>query len=560
MRLRPAAGEGFDRGDRAIPVSYFIRLPNIGDRINPQIVEAVTGRPARWTGDRDQPHLLAIGSLLSTATAQSHVWGTGLIHPARGIGSADAARIFALRGKLTFAEVRKAGLRIPDVPLGDPAVLVGAHLGLTKAERPRYALGLVPHYVDRLHPFIAEAARRDGVVVLDVRLPPEAFFRDLRECQAIVSSSLHGLVFADALGIPSLWMELTDEIAGEGFKFHDWFSTSSNPQSEPFRPRSVAELAEAEQRCEPREPEIDVQALAAALPVEAVEAALGSEESGRRSVPIAACRARPIPLIVISYNRADYLRQVIASYRRQTADCQIVIHDNGSDDPDTVALLAELEANGARVYRRAKIADPEELNAVDETVQDFFSDWAEPSDYIVTDCDIDLSITDPRAIAVYRELLSLFRHASCVGPMLRIRDIPVAYPLFNRVMNRHIRRLWQQEPEFAETSHGPVAFIEAPFDTVFAVHRAGEPFRRKKKGLRVYEPYEALHLDWYSVGDDIAYQGSVSENVTHWSNRTNYANFRNERLRFSSFRAVERQADGSLAVVTRRIPAEPTPD
>lgn len=556
--VQPNREPGPDRV--ATPISYFIRLPNIGDRINPEIVEAITRRPARWTGNRTQPHLLATGSLLSTATTQSHVWGTGLIHPARGIGSADAAKIFALRGKLTYAEVRKAGLRIPDVPLGDPAVLVSSNLGLTKSERPHYRLGLVPHYVDRLHPYLADVARHDGVAVLDVRQPPEAFLRKLRECRAVVSSSLHGLVFADALGIPSLWMELTDEIVGDGFKFRDWFSTSSNPQSEPFRPRSVAELASAEQRCEPRAPEIDTEALATALPVEAIEAALGREGPGRRLIPAVACRDRPIPLIVISYNRADYLRRVVSSYRRQTVASQIVIHDNGSDDPETVALLAELEACGSRVYRRAKITDPDELNAVDETVQDFFSDWAEPSDYIVTDCDIDLSVTDPHAIAVYRELLSLFRHASCVGPMLRIRDIPVAYPLFNRVMNRHIKRLWQQEPELAETSCGSVAFIEAPIDTTFAVHRAGEPFRRKKKGLRVYEPYEALHLDWYSVDDDIAYQGSVSENVTHWSNRTNYATFKGERLRFSSFRAVERRADGSLAVVTCQVPAVPRPD
>lgn len=37
--------------------------------------------------------------------------------------------------------------------------------------------------------------------------------------------SLHGLVVADALGIPNIWIEPTPSMAGGRFKFDDYFST-----------------------------------------------------------------------------------------------------------------------------------------------------------------------------------------------------------------------------------------------------------------------------------------------------------------------------------------------
>jgi hypothetical protein len=61
-----------------------------------------------------------------------------------------------------------------------------------------------------------------------------------------------------------------------------------------------------------------------------------------------------------------------------------------------------------------------------------------PAPYVVTDCDVDLACTSPHAIAIYLTLLRLIPQAACVGPMLRIEDIPQSYPLFARVMNLHI--------------------------------------------------------------------------------------------------------------------------
>lgn len=81
--------------------------------------------------------------------------------------------------------------------------------------------------------------------------------------------------------------------------------------------------------------------------------------------------------------------------------------------------------------------------------------------------------------------------------MLTIRDIPIDYPLYNEVLNRHVEQFWHRTPKWATILGQTIGYIEAPIDTTFALHRAGEPFRRLKFGVRVYYPYEAKHLDWH---------------------------------------------------------------
>jgi hypothetical protein len=200
------------------------------------------------------------------------------------------------------------------------------------------------------------------------------------------------------------------------------------------------------------------------------------------------------------------------------------------------------------------ITSPDDLNRVNETVESYFSDWAEPGRYVVSDCDIDMSIADPRALDVFEELLNKFRRIDCVGPMLRIRDIPRSYPLFNRVMNRHIEQFWMRMPTFEETSFGQIAILDTQIDTTFALHRAGEPFRRLKSALRVYEPFEALHLDWYATeGNDSLYSESSSSEISHWNNKAERARYGDTALEYSHFYAVRRVRSELLEIYEEYI-------
>jgi hypothetical protein len=244
------------------------------------------------------------------------------------------------------------------------------------------------------------------------------------------------------------------------------------------------------------------------------------------------------------------LKRSIAALRKLVTPTEIIIHDNGSTDADTLAILDELQATGIAVYRCAAIKDADDLNQVNETVSHYFSAWSEPCRYVVSDCDVDMSIADPHAIDVYDELLNKFRQMESVGPMLRICDIPREFPLFNLVMNRHIEWFWRHTPTVTETSHGEAAFLQTLIDTTFALHRAGEPFRRQKNALRVYEPFEAKHLDWYPLemdGDERRrYADSSSHLISHWNNAIETPKYANVSLEHSQYRVVRSMPGGKL--------------
>jgi len=261
----------------------------------------------------------------------------------------------------------------------------------------------------------------------------------------------------------------------------------------------------------------------------------------------------PTPIFVISYNRGRMLREAIDSYLRLADAVEVIVHDNGSDDPATLECLYALRRAGTRVVNAPKIHEQAQLNSVNETVRAHFA-GAPSSRYVVTDCDIDMSIAAPDALAIYGELLDRFPEAACAGPMLRVRDIPRDYPLFNHAMNRHIEQFWQQIPQWAGTSAGRTAILPAPIDTTFALHRAGEDFERHKHGIRVYHPYEARHLDWYLTGADTgtdAYEHTSSERISHWSNSAQRKRHGQVPLRHRRLLYVDRDRDGTLT--TKRL-------
>ncbi len=537
---------------RPVRLNYFLRIPNVGDRINPAIVTAISKRPTVHVAGAGEPHLIALGSTMSATTSASQVWGTGVMHPDFGIGCVEGSNIHAVRGKLSHSALRHAGIKLRDVPLGDPGYLAPALLGITRSAAPTKTIGVVPHYVDRRNPHFRRLIAEPGVVELNVHDDPEQFLRSMTTCEAVISSSLHGLVFAEALGIPNLWVNADDEIAGGPFKFNDWFSTTAKPQKEAHVLRSEDTAYQLSRRAMLHDSTIDVEALQASFPTDRLDEIC--ETKPRALMPVAECRSRPIPTFLISFNRGAMLERVIASIRRLNRPTEIIIHDNGSSDATTLAILDKLERTGTRVVRRKAINSADDLNQVNDTVQEFFSNWAEPSRYIVSDGDIDMTISAPETLDVYDELLNAHRQVQSVGPMLKISDIPRSYPLFNRVINRHVEQFWHKQPEWSGTCFGPVAHILTGIDTTFALQRAGEPFHRLKHALRVYEPYEARHLDWYidRIGGDI-YSTTSSAAISHWNNTAELEIHQCLQLEHESYYVVRKNEAGGLEVYEEQV-------
>lgn len=533
---------------RPLRLTYFIRIPNVGDLVNPPLVTALSGVPtvhSRGAGG----HLLAAGSVMRSATPASHVWGTGVMHPDLGVGQAVAERIHALRGKRSFEALRSAGVAVRDVPFGDPGFLAPRLLGVRRSARPTHRLGIVPHYTDAQHPAFRTLGYRRGVRVLDVHRDPLRFLHEMAECEAVVSSSLHGLVFAEALGIPNLWVTAGDDIVGGSFKYEDWFSTMRRPQAGAVALAEGMEVEDLVARASLHDSMIDEAALADAFPIARMDEFREPRE--RRIIPVAVCRTQPVPVFLISADRGDTLPQAVDSIRRLSTPTQVVVHDGGSDGTGALAGLSD-EDGVAIGYSRGTAAD---AAAVQETIARFFADWAEPQRYAVGDSGTDLSIARPDVLEVFGELLNRFRAAEAVGPMLRIADVPRSHPRFVPIMNGEIEQFWSRQPTLVGTPWGVVACQNAAIDLAFALHRAGEPFRTTKEGLRTYEPFEARRLDWHVAGRDLS--GRAPLGPGNVCSPDSGVEGRADGLRFETYLAVERDEAGVLHTRRRAVDDNP---
>jgi pyruvyltransferase len=216
-----------------VHLKQFTVRSNAGDAASAVIVRHFLQDTIRIVGPEDQerPNLIAIGSILQWADKNSIIWGSGLLQEGLLLKTAPRA-ILAVRGPLTRASLKSQGIDCTDI-LGDPGVLIPDVLPFPQSART--GVGVVPHYCDVEEAFVARA-RTDGAVVIDPRWPLETYLAALTGCASIISSSLHGLVFAHAYGIPAVWVKLSERVLGDGFKFRDYFGSVGLPASCRFGP------------------------------------------------------------------------------------------------------------------------------------------------------------------------------------------------------------------------------------------------------------------------------------------------------------------------------------
>lgn len=205
-RCRPSSAPG---------IFWHVGTPNFGDDLNPDIFGLISGRTVRLQMARNRPHFLGMGSILEKATKESTVIGSGLLRrPEEPF--LFSVRCVAVRGQLSREHIRAEGT----VLLGDPMVLLDRVF--KPVGRKTYVMGVVPHVSE------VSSLRKlcpGGVKVIDPADTPWKVIEAIASCERIMSQSLHGLIVADALDIPNLWLAPSVSMVGGSFKFLDYFST-----------------------------------------------------------------------------------------------------------------------------------------------------------------------------------------------------------------------------------------------------------------------------------------------------------------------------------------------
>ena len=218
-----------------LPIRYWNRIQNIGDAINPYVLELVSGQKPYYATNADEEHVLGVGSIFFMANSHSHIWGSGILDPRGDISNVDLTKVHAVRGKLTRSVLESRGLA-KAVALGDPGVFVDeipeVAEEIAKGEIRRGTV-VIPHYALTGDERIKKLARELDATILSPRTSSLDFVREIASAESVVSQSLHGLIFAEALGKPSAWIAHSDDDVWT-FKFHDWYSNTIDPPRQPL--------------------------------------------------------------------------------------------------------------------------------------------------------------------------------------------------------------------------------------------------------------------------------------------------------------------------------------
>jgi pyruvyltransferase len=147
------------------------------------------------------------------------VWGTGVMRETDVFPQAKDVTFLAVRGPLSRDILVKSGATVPAI-YGDPGLLLP--LMYTPVYKKTHKVGYIPHYVDKAHIQKTIDFESGENLFIDVALPWKDFVDQVLKCERVISSSLHGIVIAEAYGIPATWEEYSDKVIGKGFKFRDY--------------------------------------------------------------------------------------------------------------------------------------------------------------------------------------------------------------------------------------------------------------------------------------------------------------------------------------------------
>lgn len=230
---------GSTAGRRPIRLFWYRRAQNFGDAISRVVTEYASGCPVEWA-PRAEAELFGLGSLMEMIGAADRpdgrrpwVWGTGCM--TRSVPPlAGRVRFAAVRGPIT-AEILGCDCEV----FGDPGLLVADVLDDWPEQDDR--IGVVPHLSKAGDPAWAALAADDPRIrVIDVTDPdPMRVVRAIASCAHVISSSLHGLVTADAFGVPNTWLDPAGNHPAPQLKFRDYARSVGRRFFQPLGRRDI---------------------------------------------------------------------------------------------------------------------------------------------------------------------------------------------------------------------------------------------------------------------------------------------------------------------------------
>tara|TARA_B110000211_G_scaffold216796_1_gene260115 strand:+ start:2102 stop:2911 length:810 start_codon:yes stop_codon:yes gene_type:complete len=196
------------------------KQPNIGDYLAYETVLFALNLKDKHPLDIDSGKILSIGSVLHFASDNDVIWGTGRN------GKIDENKhtfskldVRSVRGPLTKAYLESKNISVPEV-FGDPGILAPfvypKELLNAINQQNKCGIVVIPQLNDNFDIYNDYKSQ-----LVSPRQLPASFIAQICNAEKVITSSLHGIVLAEAFGIPAVYY---DSGSGENiFKYKDYY-------------------------------------------------------------------------------------------------------------------------------------------------------------------------------------------------------------------------------------------------------------------------------------------------------------------------------------------------
>lgn len=196
----------------SLKLYWWNKVLNFGDVVSPVVVEYVAGMKVDYSTEAGK--LLAAGSILEHAIPGDTVWGAG-IDPKSSTWKPDGIRFLSVRGPLTRQLVLDRGGKCPPI-YGDPALFLPQIYKVVP--NPVTDAIAMPHMDDDVG---WEYCHKRGIPTINPAWNWKLIVNLLLSANHVLSSSLHGVIVAEAYGVKASWMNFCNR-----FKFDDYYAST----------------------------------------------------------------------------------------------------------------------------------------------------------------------------------------------------------------------------------------------------------------------------------------------------------------------------------------------
>ncbi|QCZ94444.1 polysaccharide pyruvyl transferase family protein [Salinimonas iocasae] len=193
--------------------------PNIGDFVAYDLVNRIIAMKGKMITDKlsHDNKLVSVGSVLHFANTGDTIWGTGLNKKMDDkVNRFKQLDVRAVRGPLTREYLMNRGIDVPAV-YGDPAILLPYFYPkslMQKGEAREYIV------INHMNDDMSHYEGHEDALVTPMQYPG-SFIESIVNSKRVISSSLHGVIIAEAYGIPAVFL---DSNSGESmFKYEDYY-------------------------------------------------------------------------------------------------------------------------------------------------------------------------------------------------------------------------------------------------------------------------------------------------------------------------------------------------